>query len=287
MANRPQEIADRADAGLARFVEANGDWLTAVAFVVISVVLSRIVDRWLQRRGRRFAEAVVRGRLTQEADTRLRFVRRLVAAAIILFGLTAALGQFTGLSRLATSLLASGAIAAAVVGFAARQTLANVIAGMMLAISQPLRVGDWVTFEDAYGVVEDVKLNYTVLRTAADQRVIIPNEKLATGILRNDTLESESVGFDVAVWLAPGVDVERAVAVLERVPGCTGVGVAEHQPWGTRLSVGADPVAPDQKAAEEAGLRRRCLAGLHAAGLLEGSVDGALQRAGMPAPQAN
>ena len=280
-------MAERAESSVTRFLESNGDWLTALAFVVVAVLAARLVDRWLGRRGRTFAEAVVRGRLTQEADTRLRFIRRLVTAAIILFGLAAALGQFTGLSRLATSLLASGAIAAAVVGFAARQTLANVIAGMMLAISQPLRVGDWVTFEDAYGVVEDVRLNYTVLRTATDQRVVIPNEKLATGILRNDTLESESVGFDIDVWLPPGADIERAIAVLCEAIAGDGVGVAEHQPWGTRLSVGADPVPPDQKGAEEAALRRRCLAALHAAGLLAAGLDGALQRAGMPGPQAN
>ena len=76
-------------------------------------------------------------------------------------------------------MLASGALAAAIIGFAARQTLANVVAGIMLAITQPLRVGDWVTFEEHYGVVEDVRLNFTVLRTASDQRIVIPNERLA------------------------------------------------------------------------------------------------------------
>ena len=58
----------------------------------------------------------------------------------------------------------------------------------MLAVTQPLRIGDWVSFEDAYGIVEDVRLNYTVLRTASEQRIVIPNERLAGGILRNDTL---------------------------------------------------------------------------------------------------
>ena len=43
--------------------------------------------------------------------------------------------------------------------------LANFVAGIMLAVTQPLRVGDWVTFEGHYGVVEDVRLNYTILRT--------------------------------------------------------------------------------------------------------------------------
>ena len=100
---------------------------------------------------------------------------------ILLIGIAIALSGFTGISKLATSLLASGAIAAAIIGFAARQTLANFIAGIMLAITQPIRVGDWVTFEGNYGVVEDVSLNHTVLRTATEQRIVIPNEKLAGG----------------------------------------------------------------------------------------------------------
>ena len=84
-------------------------------------------------------------------------MRRLIYAVIVLIGIAIALSGFTGLSKLATSLLASGAIAAAIIGFAARQTLANFIAGIMLAITQPIRVGDWVTFEGNYGVVEDVR----------------------------------------------------------------------------------------------------------------------------------
>ena len=67
---------------------------------------------------------------------------------IIVIGVSIALSQFTGLSRIAGSVLASGALAAAVIGFAARQTLANLVAGIMLALAQPLRVGDWVTFEE-------------------------------------------------------------------------------------------------------------------------------------------
>ena len=132
-------------------------------------------------------------RSSREGATRLRFVRRLIVAAIILIGIAVALSGFTGISKLATSLLASGAIAAAIIGFAARQTLANFVAGIMLAITQPIRVGDWVTFEGHYGVIEDMRLNYTIMRTASEQRVVIPNEKLAGGVMKNDTLVVEVV----------------------------------------------------------------------------------------------
>jgi len=137
----------------------------------------------------------------------------------------------------------------------------------MLAITQPLRVGDWVTFDDQYGVVEDVRLNYTVLRTPADARLLIPNEKLASGIIRNDTLISPQIGLDVAIWLPLGADAARAVDVLAEETGAD-VAIAETTPEGIRLSVGGDPVPPPERGRHEAELRLRCLRRLQAEGLL-------------------
>jgi small-conductance mechanosensitive channel len=255
---------------LAGFWADNADVVTAVVSIVLALVVATLLDRYFARRGHRLAEAVTRGHVTPVLDTRLRFIRRLIYATILLIGIAVALSQFTGLSKLATSVLASGAIAAAIIGFAARQTLANVVAGIMLAITQPLRVGDWVTFEENYGVVEDVRLNYTVLRTSSDQRVVIPNERLAAGILRNDTLGSDSIGLDVSLWLAPDADTERALAALGEETGSE-VAVAEITPDGVRLTVGGDPVPPPQKGPRQAELRAQCLRRLRSEGLLGGN----------------
>jgi small-conductance mechanosensitive channel len=252
------------------FLEEHGSNLAvAGATLLAAFVIAFLVDRAFQRRSRRLAEAVTRGRLSREADTRIRFVRRLVYAAILMVGVVLALTQFAGVNRIAASLLASGVVAAAIVGFAARQTLANFVAGIMLAITQPLRVGDWVTIEDYYGVVEDVRLNHTVMRTAGDHLVLIPNEKLAGSVLKNDTLAVDVVGLDVTIWVPPGCDARRAVELLRDESGAD-VSVAEALPTGIRLAVGGGPVAPDQRPAREADLRERCLARLHDAGLLEG-----------------
>ena len=255
---------------LAGFWADNADVVTAVVSIVLALVVATLLDRYFARRGHRLAEAVTRGHVTPVLDTRLRFIRRLIYATILLIGIAVALSQFTGLSKLATSVLASGAIAAAIIGFAARPTLANVVAGIMLAITQPLRVGDWVTFEDNYGVVEDVRLNYTVLRTSSDQRVVIPTERLAAGILRNDTLGSDSIGLDVSLWLAPDADTERALAALGEETGSE-VSVAEITPDGVRLTVGGDPVPPPQKGPRQAELRAQCLRRLRSEGLLGGN----------------
>src|SRR3954469_567691 len=234
----------------------HADWFSAAVTMVAAFVIATIADRVLQ--GRIVRATVKRTGISREADTRLRFVRRMIYATILLIGAAVALSYFASIARLAASLLASGVIAAAVIGFAARQVLANVIAGIMLAVTQPLRVGDWVTFDGNYGEVEDVRLNYTILRTPGDQRIVIPNEKLASGVLKNDTLEVDRVGLDVAVWVPPEADAERAIAALEDETGHEGT-VDEAVPWGVRLAVGADPVSPPERAAREAALRRRCL----------------------------
>jgi len=243
--------------------------IRAAAIFAFFVLLAFIFDRWFAARGRRIADRMLRGGMTQQADTRLRFVRRLIWLVLLVIGMFTALSQFAGLGRIAGSFLASGALVAAIVGFAARQTLANLVAGIMLAITQPLRVGDWVTLEEHYGVVEDVRLNFTILRTLSEQRIVIPNERLASGILRNDTLESDAVGLDVSLWLPAGADVPRALDVLREETGQS-VSVAEAGVEGTRLAVGGERVPPPERAKHEAELREQCLRRLRADGLLAG-----------------
>jgi small-conductance mechanosensitive channel len=251
---------------LAGFWADNSDVVTAVLSVVLALIVATLLDRYIARRGHNLAAAVTRGEVSAVLDTRLRFFRRLIYAGILLLGIAIAASQFTGISKLAASILASGALAAAIIGFAARQVLANVVAGIMLAITQPLRVGDWVTFEDNYGVVDDVRLNFTVLRTGSDVRVVIPNERLAAGILRNDTLDSDAIGLDVSVWLPPEADAGRALEVLG-----DNASIDEITHEGVRIKVTGDPVPPPQKGPRQAELRAECLKRLREAGLLAGN----------------
>jgi small conductance mechanosensitive channel len=199
-------------------------------------------------------------------DTRLRFLRRVVEAGIIVLGLAVAVAQFTSLDRLAATVLASSAIAAAVVGFASRQVLANAIAGMVLAITQPLRIGDLVTFEGETGTVEDVTLTYTWLRTGSDARLIIPNERLAAGMLRNDSIRSPTVALEVSAWLAPDADETAALTAVAELEEARGARIAEVTDAGLRLQVAGPPVSPAERIAREGELRAEVLRALREAG---------------------
>lgn len=104
-----------------------------------------------------------------------------------------ALSQFSDLKRLATGVLASTALVVAVVGFAAQRTLSNMIAGIQIAVSQPIRIGDRIEFDECEGRVVDITLSYTYLDPGDGSSVVIPNQLLVEGKVHNlstaDTIE--------------------------------------------------------------------------------------------------
>lgn len=251
----------------ASFFEKHSEIVNAGLSILIALAVVQVLKRVFDRRAGRLAQAVARGELSPEVDTRLRLARRLVYAIVIAIGVASALSQFDEVRTIGRTLLASGAIAAAVVGFAARQTLANIVAGVMIAITQPVRVGDWVAFDDEYGSVEDITLNFTILRTGAGRRIVIPNEKIASSVLRNDTLAEPSVAVEVDVWVPPHADAERAMELLRANPGGD-VSLAEAAPWGTRLTVAAERVHPSERPAQQAALRATCVRRLRSEGIL-------------------
>ena len=253
-------------AGHQTWLEKHGHVFTALGTLLLATVLVVLVDRILVRRAGRFAVLVAGDRLSRDATTRLRFARRAIEAVIAIIGIALALQQFSSLDRVGHTILASGAITAAIVGFAARQTLANAVAGIMLAIVQPVRIGDQVTFEDQTGTVEDVGLTYTWLRTGADARLLVPNERLAGGMIRNDSIRSPTVAIEVSLWLAPDADAARALAAIEAHEGLR-ARIADSTHEGLRLLVMGQPGPPNERLAHEGDLRAQALEALRAAGV--------------------
>jgi small-conductance mechanosensitive channel len=243
--------------------------ITAIFTVVAAIVLARLVDRALSRRAVKLAASVAGRELSATADTRLRLVRRLISVTIIVIGVALALAQFAAVKRVATGILASSAVIGLIVGFAARQTLANAIAGILLAITQPIRVGDLVTFQGETGTVEDVRLTYTFVRAGDGRRVIIPNEQLASSTVINHTIVDPRVRVEVSLWIPVDADPARAVAALEDEPDVD-VAVADMEKDGIRITVGAWAPSASERADVAAGLRLHCIERLQQASILGG-----------------
>jgi small-conductance mechanosensitive channel len=241
--------------------------ITAIATVIGAIVLAQLVDRALRHRAAKLATTMTGRELSATADTRLRLVRRLVYVTIIVIGVALALAQFAAVKRVATGILASSAVIGLIVGFAARQTLANGIAGILLAITQPIRVGDLVTFQGETGTVEDVRLTYTFLRAGDGRRVIIPNEQLASSTIINHTIVDPRVRVEVSLWIPVDADPTRALAALAEEPDAD-VAVADMEKDGIRLTVGIWAPTATDRARAAAGLRVRCIERLQQASIL-------------------
>jgi small-conductance mechanosensitive channel len=127
--------------------------------------------------------------VSRSTKTRLRFLRRLLILVVFLVLVAIALSQFTELKRLATGILASTAVLAAIIGFAAQHTIANMIAGVQLAVSQPIKIGDRISFEEVEGRVTDMTLSYTYVSPGDGTTVAIPNQMLVDGIIHNLSTE--------------------------------------------------------------------------------------------------
>jgi small-conductance mechanosensitive channel len=123
--------------------------------------------------------------VSRTTRTRLRFLRRLLIAVVFLVVAMIVLSQFTELKRIATGVLASTAVIGLIVGFAAQHTIANMVAGIQIAISQPFRIGDTIDFEEKAGRVTDITLSYTYVDPGDGSSVVIPNQLLVEGIVHN------------------------------------------------------------------------------------------------------
>ena len=158
---------------------------TVLVLVALAIALSRAINLGFARTMDRHRQ---RGTLTPETATQLALFRRLLNAGVWLMAIGIGLTQFPDLRVLSTGLLASAGLSGLVVGFAARGTLGNAIAGLTISVAQPIRLGDDVELRGERGIVEDIHLIFTVLRLGDGRRLIIPNDTLASEVIKNATM---------------------------------------------------------------------------------------------------
>jgi len=230
----------------------------AAAVIAIATVLAKLIDVRITRRG-----------LKAEAATRYGVLRRTIFGAIIFIGVFSALLVIPQVRALAGAILASSAVVGLVVGFAAQRTIGNFIAGLLIAFAQPLRLGDEVEVGGTRGVVEEIGLTYTWVRTRDNDHLVIPNEKLASETIRNFTIRTTRTLAEVSVQVPSTADLPAVVAALEqespevRVTGLRGGPTVSVSRW---VESGADL---DR---EESNLRIAVHERLRSLGILEGDA---------------
>ncbi len=189
------------------------------------------------------------GDLSPVATTRLRLVRRLIFALIIVIGLAIVALQFDSVAA-AGHRRSSPPPPCSASWSASRpaQTLANAIAGIMLAITQPIRIGDLVTFEEETGEVEDVRLTYTYIRLDDGRRLIVPNERARPELDRepHDPRPARA-GRGRRSGSHPDADLDRAIELIADEEEEITATVAETDKEGVRLSATSWTASPRER----------------------------------------
>ena len=190
--------------------------IVVVVVLIATTVLARLIDR-----------RIARYDLAPEAMTRYRVLRRGITVTIMFVGVLSALLVVPAVRAVAGGLLASSAVIGIVVGFASQRTLGNFVAGLLIAFTQPLRLGDDVVIESIEGTVEEIGLIYTFVRTEGGDRLVIPNEKLASDTIRNSTIRSREKVAEISLQVPLGQDLGAVVDRLQTIAGDGDVFVAD------------------------------------------------------------
>lgn len=111
-----------------------------------------------------------------------------------------------------SGLLVGAGVLGIIIGYAARDTLGSIIAGMVLMLSRPIEIGDWIVTGDDRGIVTHITIVNTRIRSPNGEHIIIPNSKLANRTIRNRSHERR-LRFSVDVGVDYDTDIERARAV--------------------------------------------------------------------------
>jgi len=170
--------------------------------------------------GRIVVQPLVRRVLeSRDLDTHVgRPLLKLTNFVILFLAIAIAFG-FAGFGSILTSLATIGAAATLAIGFAMQNAIANFVAGVFIFTEQPFRIDDWIEFDDNAGIVEDISLRVTRVRTFDNELLTVPNSQLADNVIKNpvakDTLRLTflfAIGYDDDIEEATEIIVEEAAA---------------------------------------------------------------------------
>lgn len=233
-----------------------GTWLGAILLAVVFVILATLIGRAVRMAVHRYLDKTARAGVD---PTGIRFLGQLASVAVYVFAFMIYSHIVPALQHLGTAWLTSMGLISVVVGLAAQSTLGNLISGVSLVLYRPFKLGDQLEINGPKGLeigtVESINLGTTVLRTADDRRLVIPNNTMASQIIINLSATRKGAACSLNIVIAPAadpaparkilVDLARAHPKTIAVDGCT---VTALSGIGTTLTLNVWCADPDAAA---------------------------------------
>ncbi|WP_108683472.1 mechanosensitive ion channel family protein [Methyloceanibacter sp. wino2] len=183
----------------AEFAEATRQVLKVGVVVLLGWSAAIAINATARRVARRHDIGVEDNLTARRIHTQINILRRTSLVGVFLLTLGTSLMIFPAVRSFGVSLFASAGVAGLVLGFAARPILTNLIAGMQIALTQPIRIDDVLIVEGEWGWVEEITTTYVVIRIWDQRRLIVPLSRFIEQPFENWTRESAAI-LGVVLW---------------------------------------------------------------------------------------
>lgn len=187
--------------------------------------------------------------LKRKEQIHIKFLRSMSKVILTIIAFICISGLFNTTKALSATLLTSSSLLVAIVGFAAQQVLADVISGVMLSWSRPFNLGEKVNISSLgiSGIVEDMTVRHTVIRTYHNSRMIIPNSVINKAIVENSNYNNDYIGNYMEIAVSYESDLERAIEVMRDTIASHPlvVDIRPDQTVGTKVGVAVKELGDD------------------------------------------
>ena len=203
------------------------EFFNSIIIFIVGLTVTFVVAYFLNKVVAKAFQAIIQKQ--PKLETTYRFARRLAVSVVVLIGLAASIfTAFPEAGGVVASIFVAAGFASIVVGLAAQSSLSNIISGVIVSVSQPIRIGDAIMFRGDFCFVEDIRLMHTVLRTWDNRRLIVPNSVLQSEVITNYTSEDPTMLVPVFVQVSYESDLEKAMQIMVDVakkhPDCLPIG---------------------------------------------------------------
>ncbi|MGD9797065.1 MAG: mechanosensitive ion channel family protein [Acidimicrobiia bacterium] len=202
---------------------AHEAWTASAQGVTVAAIFAAV---WGATRAVEVLESAAVGRFdisisnnlrARSIRTQIQVLTRVLSIVIVAIGVVAALLTFPWGRQLGTSILAAGGIIGVVAGVAGRSTLGNVVAGLQIALAEPIRIEDVVVVEGEWGNIEQITLTYVVVRVWDQRRLVLPTSYFVEHPFQNWTRSRADIKGTVELWVDHSAPVDRLRDELDRL----------------------------------------------------------------------
>ncbi|MDE3155612.1 MAG: mechanosensitive ion channel [Acidobacteriota bacterium] len=204
---------------------------TIASFTWLSIALTEVFQDLVAAR---YVLTTSDNLAARKVQTQVQVLRRVLVFIILIVGLSVGLMTFPAVRQFGATLFASAGLAGLVVGMAARPALANLLAGLQIAMTEPIRIDDVVIVEGEWGRIEEITTTYVVVRIWDLRRLIVPLSYFIEHPFQNWTRQTADLLGTVMIYADYTVPVDEVRQELHRI--LAGSADWDRKVWGLQVT---------------------------------------------------